>query len=381
MPKNIIAEAIEDSDLIDNRFRGAVWVNTPDKDGNKPGFFSLIFRAHDIVEDRQVALKFLDTTTGTSPYRQAAFEREPEILKDLIGHNRCLQLVAGISTHTVNITTAQGDTLPVSCRFFATEWLDQGLEEFFLDQQRIEARAKIRIFTDIVQSIEALHRANIHHRDIKPDNLKVRVTNSNKITIAIDFGTAARSISPPLLDNYEFQVGDQRYSSPESFCGLAGHRQIAKYTDLFGLGCILYELFDYREYWKVYLDNITTQQIILYLQAATHKTQDVDLRLNAYITALTPLKRAAPQPNLEREKSTAPACIINLLNNVIAKLTAFDYRQREINLDKIRRTLRAMTTVIDNTELQAQILAKKRILREQRKRKMLENRRRLENMR
>src|SRR5262245_5849926 len=94
--RDILIAHLETLPLLANRYRDIKCVNYDPVSGEKRGCFSLVFRAFDVVEDRVVALKFFDIDSGVlqNAYRIKAFEREPEILKVLLGQERCLQLAA-----------------------------------------------------------------------------------------------------------------------------------------------------------------------------------------------------------------------------------------------------------------------------------------------
>ena len=132
----------------------------------------------------------------------------------------------------------------IPCKYFVVEWIDRDIDEFFDRQDAYAPAEKLKLFNEIVLGVEALHRYEVHHRDLHPRNLRSYTEALNRIIIAIDLGTAARLSSPSHVANYGAPVGANEYSAPETFCGLSGNREIGRATDVYALGCLLYELFN-----------------------------------------------------------------------------------------------------------------------------------------
>jgi serine/threonine protein kinase len=90
---------------------------------------------------------------------------------------------------------------------------------------------------EIVLALEYLHNtANIIHRDLKPENILLSETNHVKMT---DFGTAKRLKEGETRVRTASFLGTAEYISPEC---LAEEPEVCRASDLWALGCIIYQM-------------------------------------------------------------------------------------------------------------------------------------------
>lgn len=88
----------------------------------------------------------------------------------------------------------------------------------------------------VADALHALHRQQVVHLDLKPDNILLRPSG---IVTLLDFGLAHHAHFPDLLlEEHRYTAGSAPYVSPEQVLGKRGDPR----SDLFALGVILYEL-------------------------------------------------------------------------------------------------------------------------------------------
>lgn len=358
-----LVSELETLPLLDGRFRDITLVNMPN--GEKRGFFSLVFKAYDEIEDKYVALKFFDQDPSKmTAHRLACFDREHELLEKLVGLPRCLQLLSPKGVLEFNVGT---DDFPYISRatYFVTEWLDTDIDQYFLRQDIARAVEKLKILNEAVLAIEALHNREICHRDVKVDNFRHRQSGAAEaVVVAIDLGTAAMNDSPKLQARYADPVGFTTYAAPETFCGLAGNRHVAALTDVYALGCMLFELFAEDDYWTAYSSlNPDFEARIGALRHVLAQVADIeevkrqwDIHAPRLLSGLAPIE-------FPRSGASVPLAVVDLVNSLMADMTKPNFRRRTVTLEQVRRRLWSAIRCLENdrlASLRAQRLAAQR---------------------
>lgn len=362
----LLVDALESMPALDGRFVGIKCVNFDPASGVRRGCLSLVFRALDQDTGNAVALKFFDPERGTNVYRVNAFHREHQLLEHLINVPRCLQLASGLNEFNLMVPHAAGGHVPLPCKYFAVQWVEGQIDQYFLCQESFAPVEKLVMFSEIVRSVEALHSQGIFHRDLKPDNLRVDRPNGKRSVVAIDLGTAARNSSAPIDDGYERQVGAQAYAAPEARCGLASNRRIAKGTDLYALGCMLFELFNrdlhLRALWSA---NPNFEVLLAVLRSGLDPRGTEVQQQREWNAALDRLAASFSPAPIDGEGSDVPPGISGLLSEVAAALTNVDYRQRPTT-EWVRQRVSSAIKVLSNERAYQARLARARAIRQQR---------------
>jgi len=119
-----------------------------------------------------------------------------------------------------------------------TEYIDgQTLTQWMTDNPKPKLETVRGITEQIARGLLALHRQEMIHQDLRPDNIMI---DSNATVKIIDFGsTRVEGISDiNTLVEEESLLGTMQYSAPEYFLGEIGSSR----SDLFSLGVIVYQM-------------------------------------------------------------------------------------------------------------------------------------------
>jgi hypothetical protein len=114
----------------------------------------------------------------------------------------------------------------------------------FCDANKLSARERLELFSNVCDAVQHAHQKGIIHRDLKPSNILVMSHDGKPVVKVIDFGVA-KAISQQLTDKtiytqFSQLIGTPMYMSPEQ-AGESG-LDIDTRTDIYALGVLLYEM-------------------------------------------------------------------------------------------------------------------------------------------
>src|SRR5437899_2722148 len=194
-----------------------------------------VYLAEDTRLRRRVALKVLPEKIAADADRLLRFEREA-FAASALNHPNIL---------TIFEFGAVGKT-----HFLVSEFVEGVSLRQRLNGDTVTLSEALEIAIQITSALQAAHEAGIIHRDIKPDNLMLRADGYVKV---LDFGLAKLAGPSPLAaasDSSEeatrkhlqtqagIIMGTVAYMSPEQARGL----EVDQRTDIWSLGCVLYEM-------------------------------------------------------------------------------------------------------------------------------------------
>jgi tetratricopeptide (TPR) repeat protein len=186
-----------------------------------------VFLAQDLQLDRMVAIKFL--TAPADDHARRRLLREARAAASL--DHPCICAVYEVGTD------------PVGGDFIAMQHVEGELLAARLRDGRLGSDEAIGLCAQIAEALAAAHRRGIVHRDLKPRNVIITPSGAPKL---LDFGLAKRVVETPTdsdeitasqLTDPNALLGTPGYMSPEQ---VRGQRVDAR-TDVFALGCVLYE--------------------------------------------------------------------------------------------------------------------------------------------
>jgi DNA-binding winged helix-turn-helix (wHTH) protein/dienelactone hydrolase len=196
------------------------------------GGMGVVYRARDTALDRDVAVKVLAERVAGDQERVARFEREAKAIAKL-SHPNILYI------H--DFGTEGGVT------FAATELLEGETLRQALDRDgSLAVERALAIARGVAAGLAAAHSKGIIHRDIKPGNIFLTEEGGVKI---LDFGLA-RSDSETVTDILVPPEGERGLTTPGVILGTVGYmspeqargQPATPASDVFSLGCVLYEM-------------------------------------------------------------------------------------------------------------------------------------------
>ena len=183
------------------------------------GTMGEVYKAHDPVLNRFVALKTLPARLGPDDETLQRFHREAQ--------------AAALLNHP-NIVTVHDFGREHGLLFIAMELLEGIDLREAIDSELLKTiDDKLSVMDGVLAALDYAHAKGVVHRDIKPANIHLGKSRQVKI---MDFGLA--KISTSEMTQEGIVLGTPNYMSPEQALG----DKVDGRTDLFSTGAVLYEL-------------------------------------------------------------------------------------------------------------------------------------------
>jgi serine/threonine-protein kinase len=197
------------------------------------GGMATVLLARDLRHDRHVALKVLH------PH-----------LAQVLGPERFLReirLCAGLQHPHILAVHDSGDA--GGQLWFAMPYVEgETLRSRLLREHQLPVDEALRVTSEVADALHYAHQRGVIHRDIKPENIllsgvstRERGRSGGDHALVADFGIARVFPSEqeePLTES-GFSLGTPQYMSPEQ---AAAQRDLDPRTDIYSLGCVLYEM-------------------------------------------------------------------------------------------------------------------------------------------
>uniref|UniRef100_A0A671T778 cyclin-dependent kinase n=1 Tax=Sinocyclocheilus anshuiensis TaxID=1608454 RepID=A0A671T778_9TELE len=182
------------------------------------GTYATVFKGRSKLTDNLVALKEIRLEHEEGAPCTAI--REVSLLKDL---------------KHANIVTLHDIVHTDTSLTLVFEYLDKDLKQYMDDCGNIMSMHNVKIFLfQILRGLAYCHKRKVLHRDLKPQNLLINERGELKLA---DFGLA-RAKSVP-TKTYSNEVVTLWYRPPDV---LLGSSEYSTQIDMWGVGCIFYEM-------------------------------------------------------------------------------------------------------------------------------------------
>lgn len=192
------------------------------------GGMGRVYRAHDKLLDRDVAVKLLNRELKDD-YFVRRFQQEARAASQLKHSNILCVLDFGLVSQTQP--------------YLVMEWVDGStLDQCIVRNGKFSVRHAVEICIRLAEGMQHAHRNGIIHRDLKPSNIMLSKSELGERVLILDFGIAKMVDDPTesgMLTMTGQIIGSPRCISPEQARG----EQLDGRSDIYSLGCVMFEMF------------------------------------------------------------------------------------------------------------------------------------------
>ena len=261
------------------------------------GAMGIVYRALDPDINRKVAIK-------TIRFDLASEETDnEEIMQRFMREAQA----AGKLTHP-NIITIFDVGREEDLTYIVMQFIEgPSLQRLIAQGEKFSVQDVTKLMESVCGALDYAHQHGIIHRDIKPGNI---LLDNNKRPYICDFGVAR--VDTSTLTQSGTAVGTPSYMSPEQVMG----KKVDKRSDIFSIGCILYEILAGRRPFEA--ESITT---VIYKI------------INEEPPALSELKKGLPAG----------------FGKIVGKALAKDANNRYQNCNQLAEDLRNLDRLSDKT--------------------------------
>jgi eukaryotic-like serine/threonine-protein kinase len=269
-------EQTRDNEIIDDRYKIMETAGS--------GGMAIVYRAHDLISDKDVAIKMLKPETAANKINLSRFEREARTAASM-NHQNIVRVL--------NVGSYQG--LP----YMVNEYVDgQNLRQVLDVRGKFSFMEACDIMYQLCSAIMYAHNHGVIHRDIKPQN--IFLTSDGIIKLG-DFGIATFENANHVTRQETF-VGTVHYTSPEVSQGNPASTR----SDIYSMGITFFELIAGR----VPFDGDS-------------------------VWAITNMKMSRDFPSLKKYNPKTPECI----ENIIYKACMRNPNDRYVNAEMMRKDI------------------------------------------
>ncbi len=187
------------------------------------GGMATVYLAHDVRHQRKVALKIL----------------RPELSAILGGERFLHEIRTTANLQHPHILPLHDSGEADGIVYYVMPFVEgESLRGLLTREKQLPVEDAVRIAREVAEALDYAHRHGVVHRDIKPENI---LLHEGRAQVA-DFGIALAVSSAgggTRMTETGMSLGTPHYMSPEQ---AMGERDISAKSDIYALGCVLYEM-------------------------------------------------------------------------------------------------------------------------------------------
>lgn len=210
-----MSDLLQENEIIDDRYK----ISESLGEGGR----AVVFKAHDLINDNDVAIKRRKSDTAANKTNLARFEREARAAASL----NCRNIVK-----VLNVGTYNGNPYRVN------EFVDgQNLRQILNTRGKFSFREACDIRYQLCSAVKYAHDHSVIHRDIKPQNIYLTIDGTVKLG---DFGIATFRDTPQVsaITSATTILGSVQYRAPE----VCQRNPATTRSDIYAMGITFFEL-------------------------------------------------------------------------------------------------------------------------------------------
>ena len=186
------------------------------------GGMATVYLAEDLKHGRRVALKVL----------------RPELSPALGAERFHREIETASRLQHPHILTLHDSGEAAGLLYYAMPYVEgESLRSRLTREVQLDATAAVGIAADVADALACAHAAGVLHRDIKPEN--ILLTGGHAVVADFGIARALDAVGADRLTETGLALGTPHYMSPEQ---AAGARVLDARSDLYALGCVVYEM-------------------------------------------------------------------------------------------------------------------------------------------